>query len=567
MDTVDIAIVGAGWCGLYAAKYAKAQGLTVRVLEARPEFGGVWRYSDDRQIVTVMAETVSSSSRHVTEASDFGMSPGAGNFFSHRDAIDYLQSYVDKFGLAPLIRYGFKVVRTEKSDDLWTVHAEDGTSVRCRHLCICAGVHQQPRPITGPVAAFSGTTLHSAGIKSHADLDFGAEATVIVYGGGETASDIVDLLARTDAKIVWAIKDGQHFFRKTPFRAGLAPGAYDRNDNALDLQSTIVHTTLTDFVKSKPGMRYGCNIASSNSVLSFQGHGVAAWINDIPWYRQFFNKNGHALDHVWNGRVQPVAGVSACDGNLVAFESGERIAATHIICCFGYQTDFSFLPEDMRQTPTHMLYEFVFHPDDPSLSFIGYARPIITSLPFMAEVQCMFAADYWSGRKAFPDRAHMEGSAREHDAELDELFLHRRSNKNLVHPASYVRRLMKSMGMGRIYVSPLRQPLLFGRLLRAPFSPLWLRFFTAAHTAEDARRLEEYCAPQIIKRRKAGVSLLSMIARCTFLIGGARLIKLDDKIDRKARHRLVSGDKKMLTKADESPVEAAISAVFRWVAP
>ncbi|WP_264064918.1 flavin-containing monooxygenase [Mycobacterium montefiorense] len=44
-DAVDVVVVGAGFAGLYALHKLRAQGLSVRVLEAAPELGGTWFYN------------------------------------------------------------------------------------------------------------------------------------------------------------------------------------------------------------------------------------------------------------------------------------------------------------------------------------------------------------------------------------------------------------------------------------------------------------------------------------------------------------------------------------------
>ena len=42
---LDVIVVGAGFAGLYALHKLRAQGLSVRVLEAAPELGGTWYYN------------------------------------------------------------------------------------------------------------------------------------------------------------------------------------------------------------------------------------------------------------------------------------------------------------------------------------------------------------------------------------------------------------------------------------------------------------------------------------------------------------------------------------------
>ena len=49
----DVIIIGAGWSGLLACKYMKQNNLSALVLEGRDDIGGIWKYSDDFNIVTV----------------------------------------------------------------------------------------------------------------------------------------------------------------------------------------------------------------------------------------------------------------------------------------------------------------------------------------------------------------------------------------------------------------------------------------------------------------------------------------------------------------------------------
>ncbi|WP_366658356.1 NAD(P)-binding domain-containing protein [Fodinicurvata sp. EGI_FJ10296] len=543
----DLVVIGAGWAGLYAAKYARAAGLSVQILEKREAPGGVWNYSDDPRTITVMRNTVSSSSRHVTEASDFAMSPEAGNLFRHDDALAYLHSYADAFGLTPFIETGVHVARAHKTNGEWRVEAADGRVFRAHRIAVCTGVHQRKRPITGPAADFTGQIIHAGDIKHPADLQIGQDDHVIVYGGGETASDIVnDLANQTGARVTWAIRGGQHFFRKVPLRHGQKAGEYDRHDIALDEYSSAVVGIFSPPERGKPGMRYRCNLASSGSVLSYQGHGVAEWCNDIPWFKQFFNKNAHALDHVWNGRVTPARAITACEGDIVAFEDGRTARATHVICCFGYMSDVSFLPENIREVPSNKLFKLVFHPDDPSVSFFGLARPTILSLPYMIELQCMYAQKVWSGDLPLPDREARWSEAEAEAAEMDATFGHARSNRNVTCPFLYTRNMLRLLGGARHeahllfrHFPPLRDWRGFSRVIRLPLTPLLLRSLLGGAGAAERERMDRIVSlmPFGYKRR-ANTSLPRYVLTYAVVLGIPRLLALDRLFDWFARRRI-----------------------------
>lgn len=558
---VDLVVIGAGWAGLYAAKYARAAGLSVVILEARDDLGGVWNYSDDPETITVMKNTVSSSSRHVTEASDFSMGSQAGNFFRHEDALIYLRAYADKFDLTPLVVTGARVARAEKTGGIWQVSTQAGRVFQGQRLAVCTGVHQRRSKITGPVLDFAGKVHHAGDIKHTADLGVTAADHVIVYGGGETAADIVhDLAQGTAAQVTWAIRGGQHFFRKVPLRRGMAPGQYDRHDMALDEYSSSAISMLTAPEDGKPGMRHRCNVATSGSVFSYQGHGVAEWVNDIPWFRQFFNKNGHALEHVWNMRVTPAPAIEDCADCRVTFENGAVTEATHIICCFGYEGDVSFLPDALRRVPMDKLHQLVFHPDDPSLSFFGFARPTILSLPYMIELQCLYASRIWSGALALPDRDTRHAQAQAEAARLDEFFGYDRSNRSITCPFRYTQVILRLVGQARTErdvllrrYGPFRAWRMFSKVMRVPLSPLLIRLLVDEHGPAEHRRIAEYLSPMPFGfRRRPDVSLVRYVLAYGVAVGLPRLLFLDRIFDAVARRRIARTGRSLAPRAGAS---------------
>lgn len=536
----EITIIGAGWAGLYAAKYAQEAGLSFTILEERDDLGGVWNFSDDPHRISVMQNTVSSTSRIVTEASDFPMDPENGNFFDHDDALQYLKRYSDFFGLTQHIVTNAKVISADKRDAQWWTRTEDGRIFKSTRIAICSGVHRSQRPMTGPIENFTGTKTHAGSIKRTSDLCIESTDHVIVYGGGETASDIVnDLSIQTEAKITWAIRGGQHFWRKTPYRSGRDAGKFDQHDIALDEFSSAFIDWISPFQKSTPGMRYRSTLASTGSVFTFQGHGIEDWRNDHGWYRHFINKNGHVLDHVWSERVTPANGIESCDGDVITFENGRTVAATHIICAFGYLPDFSFLPDDLSKTPTDKLYNLVFHPDDPSVSYFGFARPTILSLPYLVELQCFYAKKVWAG-----DLELLDGEARVAEVAcasraMESRFGYDRANKKIICPFLFTNEILKVVGKVKkvediafARFSPLRDWLGFSRILRVSVSPFLLRLLVEDIGLRERKRLDHYAFPMPIGlKRNSNVTLLRYIFSYIALFGIPRMLRIDDIID------------------------------------
>lgn len=443
---MDVCIIGAGWSGLYACKYALENGLTPIVLERRCGPGGVWNYSDDADTTTVMKSTVSSSSRLVTEASDFFMDESVGHFMHHEEVLDYLQSYIEHFDLAQYIQYGANVQSVAKCDDRWMVtYSRNGVrqTVDAINIAVCAGLHNKQREIGEPLTSFSGSVIHSGSIKEILPDDYRANDHVIVYGGGETASDVIDLLVQTPAQITWAIRGGQHFLRKTLYHQRNGVGQYDKHDFALDTIASPLINGCSSFSKGAPGRRYITDFLSTGSVKKYQGHGIRAWKNGYRYAQQFFNKNGHTVDFVHHGRVTAENEITAVDGHEVFFKSGRSGRYTHIICCFGYEFHCPFLPEKYARGKLEDHYQFVFPTDDTSIAFLGFARPIIGSIPLVTEMQCLWVNRVWSGKVQLPDESTLVRKQQAVNAKWHRKLPDRGRTTTLVLPSTYVAMMIK----------------------------------------------------------------------------------------------------------------------------
>ena len=445
--SMDVCIIGAGWSGLYACKFALENGLKPIVLERRSDVGGVWNYSDDPEITTVMKSTISSSSRIVTEASDFFMDEDVGHFMHHEDVVKYLRDYIAEFGLGKYLNFSTEVTGVEKVGDKWHVtYWQDAESktLLVDKLAVCAGLHNRKKPIGKPVSSFSGQVVHAGDIKEIRPNDFSEEDRVIVYGGGETASDIIDLLVKTPAQVTWAIRDGQHFLRKTLFHQRKADGQYNKHDFALDTIASPLINAVSPFSRNAPGRRFIADWLSTGSCARYQGHGVPVWRTPYKYGHQFFNKNGHSVENVTSGRVNPQDEIVNVTHDVVEFKSGHREQFTHIICCFGYEFYCPFLPSALQNIKLEDLFHFVIPPADTSVGFFGFARPVIGSIPLVTEMQCLWAFRAWSGKIDFPPEQKMRSRQHWHNKTWERKVPGRGNLKTLVQPATYGAMILKA---------------------------------------------------------------------------------------------------------------------------
>ncbi|MEM7295785.1 MAG: NAD(P)-binding domain-containing protein [Pseudomonadota bacterium] len=491
-EQYDVLVIGAGWSGLLACKYALEQGLTVHVLERRADLGGVWSYSEDPDVVTVMRSTVTSSSATVTEAADFFMRPESGNFLHHSQIRAYLDAYAAHFGLRRHISFGCELRKVTR-DRLWRASIGQ-RRISSRFLVISTGVHQRPRPVPEELAGFTKSVVHCGRIKAIEPEDYAAGEEVLVYGGGESASDVVERLALTQAAVTWAIPNGQHFFRKSSIFRRPAPGAFGRMDGPLDEASSRMIQYVTPFARSKPGMRWLCNLGSTGSLLGYEGHGVPEWRSGIPFMHAFLNKNGHVVEHVHEGRVAAEGRVLGCDGDWVRFASGRTARFTQIIACCGYDYDVPFLPDEFRGKPVTQHYKLMFDTEEPSLLYIGFARPTVSSIPLMTELQCGYAFQVLAGNKRLPDKAAMSAAAEADNRARERYFHDRRRPDTLVDPFTYGYDLAELAGTKPSYL----------RLLATDPRVWWKTFFSplsAAHFLLNDEGKREQAVAQIWKRQ------------------------------------------------------------------
>src|ERR1035441_7059740 len=102
----DVIIIGAGWSGLMACKYCLGEGLKTLVLEGRDSIGGVWAFTQDGSYGGVMTTTETTSSRCITEMSDFPMPEIYPEFPGHLQILAYLDAYCDRFDRSEERRVG-----------------------------------------------------------------------------------------------------------------------------------------------------------------------------------------------------------------------------------------------------------------------------------------------------------------------------------------------------------------------------------------------------------------------------------------------------------------------------
>jgi thioredoxin reductase len=162
MREVDVAIVGAGPSGLFAAYYAGFRGLTVAVIDTLPEPGG--------QISAMYPE------KAILDVAGFPTIKG-------RDLVANLVAQAAPF--APLYLLGVRAEKLSYRDGHPVLHLADGTELSCGAVIVTGGLGGfTPRPLPAAEAYVGAGVIYFV-----PRLDDLAGHDVLIVGGGDSAFD------------------------------------------------------------------------------------------------------------------------------------------------------------------------------------------------------------------------------------------------------------------------------------------------------------------------------------------------------------------------------------------
>lgn len=162
MSKVDVAIIGAGPAGLYAAYYAGFRGFSVAVIDALPEAGG--------QVTAMYPE------KAIFDIAGFESVKG-------RDLIDGLLAQSKPFN--PTFHLSTQVTDMATTDSDVTLSCDSGTTVTAKAVIITGGIGAfAPRPLPVGMEWLEKGLVHFVPrLAEHAGKD------IVIVGGGDSAFD------------------------------------------------------------------------------------------------------------------------------------------------------------------------------------------------------------------------------------------------------------------------------------------------------------------------------------------------------------------------------------------
>lgn len=378
----SVAIIGAGCSGITAIKCLTEAGIgDVTCFESNDRIGGNWVYSEDPSHSSVCETTHLISSKTLSSFSDFPMPDSYPDYPSHEQVLAYFESYCDKFGLREYIRFNTRVEKAEPTDDGgWSIRTSDGQTRTFDYLLIANGHHSVPRHPALP-GNFTGEYLHSHLFKNNRPF---RDKRVLVIGAGNSGADCAVECSRTASITSISIRRPHYIVPK--FVMGQPADVYNEKMNWIpDFILNPLRKWSLRFMIG-PYQRYG---------LPEPDFGVT---EDHP------TLSSELLDRLRHGKISVRSAIKKIDGKEITFDDGTTETYDVIIAATGYKIATPFLDPgllDYSEADSVELYLRMFHPELPSLIFIGLVQPQGAIWP-LSEVQSQLAALYIHGKWKVP---------------------------------------------------------------------------------------------------------------------------------------------------------------------
>jgi cyclohexanone monooxygenase len=191
---IDVAIVGAGFSGLYMLHKLRKMGLKATIFEAGDGVGGTWywnRYPGARCDIESM-EYSYSWSEELEQDWDW-----SERYSPQPEILDYANHVADRFELRDDIRFSTRVTAAhfDEESNLWHVTIDSGETIQARHVVMATGCLSSPnKPEFEGEADFEGET-YLTGLWPHEGVDFTGKR-VGVIGTGSSAIQSIPIIAR-----------------------------------------------------------------------------------------------------------------------------------------------------------------------------------------------------------------------------------------------------------------------------------------------------------------------------------------------------------------------------------
>jgi len=350
-------IVGAGPCGLLAARAFKLAGIPFDHIERHSDVGGIWDIDNPGSSMYESAHFI--SSKYTSSFFGLPMPEHFPDYPSHRQLHAYIRDFAEAFDLRRGIRFGVEVRHAEPlgqdAQEGWEVLLGNGEKRRYRGLVCANGVTWHPSlPRYPGFEQFQGIAQHTVSYRSPATF---RGKRVLIVGAGNSGVDIACDAARNADRAVISLRRGYHFVPKhifgVPTDVFLAGQVHPPKGVVVpDDPSKMLAALVGDLT------RYGLP-APDHKVL--ESHPIM---------------NTQILHYLAHGELQAKGEIDHFTSTGVVFTDGSEQVFDLVLFATGYEYRIPYLDADLFtwKQGHPQLYLNIFHRTLRGLAVVGFVE-------------------------------------------------------------------------------------------------------------------------------------------------------------------------------------------------
>ncbi len=416
MNGKRICVIGAGPSGLVATKTLAEAGLDPVCIDMSSVVGGQWVIDNPNGRSAAYHSLHTNTPRRMSRFSDFEIPEDWPEFLPAGRVVEWLQSYVEHFGLQPRLRLRTEVVHAAPvGEQGWKVQSRTEDGVVADELfdgiVVASGTYWQPR-CPDWARAFTGDLLHAQSYRSPREpIDLSGK-NVVVVGIGNTACEVAVEIARGGAgSVTLSARSGTWIIPKTingVSISSLAPMTHPK-DRVLPIFRLVPPGLRQRVFAAVARPRFRKSLGSLQARFAQLGLPPAPMdpLSTRPTVAQ------DLLPALEAGEISARGAVTGVDGQNLTFADGEVQYADAVICATGYHLAFPFLDPSIADTRGDDLRLFcrTMSPARADLFFVGLGRPSGAFWP-IAEAQSRLAAATFAGTYLAPAKRELARLAR-----------------------------------------------------------------------------------------------------------------------------------------------------------
>ncbi len=405
---MNIAVIGAGSSGLITLKYVTDSfpNATVTCFEKGDSVRGCWGNQRD--------DFISTSTKYTTQFSCFrkyqlpdATEQNFDEFYRGKEFGDYLEDFAEHFELGKYIQFGVALEEIIPIGEAWQLKLSKNGQVQTQYfdaVFICTGLVNQKLPI------------ESQHVPVAENFEAVRDSKVVVVGGGESATDIANHLAKPEFnnEVYLSLRSGVRVSpRYHPIRG--VPSDFLRNRLLLSFNKTLRNKLGEGFVSFR--IRFEEFLAKVFPHRANYQDGKAGeqrlrkmWDMKLKarakgaLFNVFHNKSDAFLDAVAENRLSIIG--PAKDTTWTKFYNFDQDETLNImpdvlVPSTGYRSRLADLSKGTLQLKD--FYHGCVYISNNNLFLIGFARPIIGNIPSISEMQARYAVGMLSGKHKLPE--------------------------------------------------------------------------------------------------------------------------------------------------------------------